>query len=171
MKKTINLLSIVGLVAVLATYSSCGPKPTAELPITDQQLQKLLISTSTSGAATGTWKLSTVTLDGVDKTADYTSAFTITLSGTIGALSTATFSYKTTKPVVNLSPWSKDTGTFTFDATNASTTLKRDDGTVITYSANETQFTTSFQFSGSGYDRSAGRTDVVKGQWIFNFIK
>ncbi len=170
MKKIVNFVVVVGFIVVLATYSSCKKDPDKELPATDQQLQKFFGSTSSSGAGTLAWKLSSATLDGVDKTTDYTTAFTLTLSGTIGALATAPFNYTTSKPVANLSPWGKS-GTFTFDATTPATKITRDDTTVITYSVNDTQLQISFTFSGTGYDRTAGRTEVVKGAWVFNFTK
>jgi hypothetical protein len=173
MKRIVNLFIFIGIIAALATYSSCSPNNPVEVPITDQQLQKLI---GASTATKFTWKLASATLDGVDKmvaptggTADYSSAFTITFSGTIGATpATTVFNYTTSKPLAPLSPWPV-TGTFTFDKTNPSTTVTRGDDTVITYEVSETQLRTSFNFTSAGYPR--GRTDVVKGQWIFTFTK
>jgi hypothetical protein len=109
-------------------------------------------------------------VDGVDKIAagEYTTAFTLTLSGTVGALASAPFNYTTTNPAVKLSPWAAS-GTFTFDAISPSTIVKRDDATVVTYTASDTQLTMSFNFSGAGFPR--GRAEVVKGQWEFTFSK
>ncbi len=173
MKKIINLFVFVGLVAVLMTYSSCGPKPAAELPVTDQLLQKLLSTTSTSGAGSTAWKCSSAKVNGVDKTANYTTSFLLTLSGSIGALATSPFQYTTSKPTYGqndspVSPWAAS-GTFTFDATSPSTIIKRDDGTSITYTASDTQLTMSFTFSGAGFLR--GRAEIVTGQWDFTFTK
>jgi len=181
MKRIFNLVAFVGLMAALVTYSSCGSTPEPALSQADQQLQKLLGTTARTGAATLDWACTAATLDGVDKTANYTSAFILTLSGEIGktlaAGASSTFSYGTSKPtfVTNesaTSPWPKS-GTFTFDKDAPATKVTRDDATPIQYSVNDavTELTISFSYSGSGVDRSAGRTDVVKGAWVFKFKK
>ncbi len=179
MKKILNRIVFVGLVGALITYSSCGPTPEPELPQADQQLQKLLGTTARSGAATLGWTCTSATLDGVDKTANYTSAFTITLSGeiakTLAAGATASFDYTTTKPTYSasespFSPWAK-TGKFTFDKDAPATKLTRDDATAIQYSVSDTELVMNFSFTGTGVDRSGGRVEVVKGAWVFKFKK
>lgn len=179
MKRILNLIGFVGLVGALVTYSSCGSTPEPELPQADQQLQKLLGTTARSGAATLDWSCTSATLDGVDKTANYTSAFTITLSGeiakTLAAGATASFNYTTAKPTYvasesPFSPWPK-TGKFTFDKDAPATKVTRDDATAIQYSVSETELVMNFSFTGNGVDRSGGRTEVVKGAWIFKFKK
>ena len=133
-----------------------------------------LIPSAVSGTSTSaSWKLSSATLDGVDKIAagDYTTSFTLTLTGTLGSVATAPFTYTTTKPTASLSPW-EQSGSFTFDSTNPETKINRvKDGLAMTYTVNGTQLQVSFNFSASGYDRSSGKTEVVAGQWIFIFTK
>lgn len=151
--KAFRILTLLGLIAVLVTYSSCkDDNPTAE-PITDVQLEKL----------SKTWKVDAVTLDGVDKKADY-NAFQLIFSGTKGNTS---FGYSTSgRP--SLSPW-KASGSWEFGA-SPETQIIRDKGTAdelaMTYSVNDTQLSITFTYNGAGYP---ARTGVVKGQWIFTF--
>lgn len=153
--KALRILSLLGLVVVLLTYSNCGGDKPAPEPITDVQLGKLL----------GTWKINTVTLDGVDKKADYT-AFELAIDGVKGNTS---FGY-TTKGRPSLSPW-KSGGTWEF-GTAPETQVIRDKGTAdelpMTYAVTETTLSISFTFNGAGY---TSRTGVVKGQWVFTFSK
>jgi hypothetical protein len=151
--KALRILSLLGLVVALLTYSSCkDDKPTPE-PITDVQLGKLA----------KTWKVDAVTLDGVDKKADYT-AFQLVMSGTKGNTS---FGY-TTSGRPSLSPW-KSSGTWEF-GTAPETQIIRDKGTAdelpMTYAVTETTLSITFTFNGAGY---TARTGVVKGQWVFTF--
>lgn len=153
MMKAFRILSLLGLVAILVTYSSCKSKKTDPEPITDVQLAKLA----------KTWKASAVTLDGVDKLTDY-SAFQLALTGTKGNTS---FGYNATgRP--SLSPW-KSSGNWEFGA-SPETQMIRDKGTAdelaITYAVTETTLSITFTFNGAGY---TARTGVVKGQWIFTF--
>jgi len=179
MKKIVNLFAFVGLIAVLITYSSCGSKAPDAVPLVDQQLQKLLVTTSTTGTVEKDWLCTSATLDGVDKTANYTKDFTLNLKGTLGVDSTGTattFSYKTSKPTFlttegAISPWAIG-GTFKFDDKEPAIKVTRDDGTAIQYSVNETTLSISFSFSPADsktYDRTGGRTEVVKGAWVFTF--
>ena len=154
--KALRILSLLGLVITLLTYSSCKDnKPTPE-PITDVQLGKL---------SPKTWKVDAVTLDGVDKKADYT-AFELTMKGTKGNTS---FGYETSgRP--SLSPW-KLSGSWEF-GTSPETQIIRDKKTAdelpMTYGVTETTLSITFNFSGPGY---TSRTGVVKGQWVFTFSK
>jgi hypothetical protein len=177
MKRILNLGAFVALIAVLLTYSSCGPTPGPSLSQADQQLQKLLGTEATSGTASLAWKCTSATLDGVDKKANYTSAFTLTLSGeiakTLASGASATFDYTTSKPTFGtnespLSPWAAS-GKFTFDATNPESKITRDDGIVVTYTVSSTELSIIFTYSGNGFNR--GRTDVVPGAWVFKFSK
>jgi hypothetical protein len=151
--KIIRFLSTFGLAAVLFAYAGCdgGSKPV--VPITDVQLEKL----------TKTWKINSVTLDGVDKSSDY-SAFQLVLSGTKGNTS---FGY-TTSGRPSLSAW-KSSGNWEFGA-SPETQIIRDKGTAdelaVTYAVTESTLQVTYTFNGSGY---TSRTGVVKGQWIFNF--
>jgi len=152
MMKVLRILSLLGLVGLLLTYSNCKDNKSTPEPITDVQLEKLA----------KTWKINTATLDGVDKLADYT-AFQLVLSGTKGNTS---FGYSTSgRPA--LSPW-KSSGSWEFGA-SPETQMIRDKGTAdelaMTYAVTETTLSISFSFNGSGYSR----TGVVKGQWVYTF--
>jgi len=151
--KAFKILTLVGLLGVLLTYSSCKKDDPAPEPITDVQLGKLA----------KTWKINTVTLDGVDKKADYPS-FTLTLTGTKGNTS---FGY-TTSGRPSLSPW-KASGSWEF-GTSPETQMIRDKGTAdelaMTYAVTETTLSITFTFNGAGYP---ARTGVVKGVWIYTF--
>lgn len=151
--KAFRILSLLGLVVALLTYSSCKDDKSAPEPITDVQLGKL----------SKTWKVDAVTLDGVDKKTDY-AAFQLVLSGTKGNTS---FGYTTTgRPT--LSPW-KSSGSWEF-GTAPETQIIRDKGTAdelpMTYAVTETTLSITFTFNGAGY---TSRTGVVKGQWVFTF--
>ncbi len=151
--KAFKILSLISLVIVLLTYSSCKKSGSDPEPLTDVQLAKLAKP----------WKVDAVTLDGVDKKADYTS-FTLTLTGTKGNTS---FGYSTGgRP--SLSPW-KSSGSWEFGST-VETQMIRDKGTAdelaMTYSVTETTLSLTFTFNGDGYP---ARTGVVKGQWVFTF--
>jgi len=152
--KAFRLLSLLGLVVVLLTYSGCGGKSDPEPSVTEVQLGKL----------SKTWKINTVTLDGIDRTADY-SSFQLVLSGVATATS---FDYTTSgRPA--LSPW-KASGKWEF-GTTPETQIIRDKGTGadelnMTYAVTESTLSITFGFSGSGY---SARTSVVKGNWIFTF--
>lgn len=150
--KAFRLLLFFALVAALFTYSGCGGNDTPEEPITDVQLGKLA----------KTWKVASVSLDGVDKTSDYTN-FQLTLSGTKGQTS---FGYTTaSRPA--LSPW-KASGAWEF-GTAVETQIIRDKGTAdelaMTYAVSETSLQITFTYNGAGY---TARTGVVKGQWVYN---
>ncbi len=151
--KAIRILAMLGLFAVLVTYSNCGPGPTPPAPVTDVQLEKL----------SKTWKINSVTLGGADKTTDYT-AFQLAITGTKGNTS---FGYTTTgRPA--LSPW-KSGGTWEF-GTDPLNDIIRDKGNAdelaMTYTVTETTLTISLTFNGTGY---SARTGVVKGAWVFSF--
>jgi hypothetical protein len=151
--KKMKLLLSTGLIAALLVYAGCGGGNKPVEPITDVQLEKL----------TKTWKVQTVTLDGVDKTTDY-SSFQLVLSGIKGNTS---FGY-TTSGRPSLSAW-KSSGNWEF-GTAVETQIIRDKGTAdelaITYAVTESTLQITYNFNGSGY---TSRTGVVKGQWIFNF--
>jgi hypothetical protein len=152
--KALRILSLLGLFAVLLTYSSCKDDPADQESPIDVQLAKVA----------KTWKINTVTLDGNDRTAEYTAtSFQLLLSGTKGNTS---FGYSATgRP--SLSPW-KSSGSWEFGAA-PETQMIRDKGTAdelaMTYAVTETTLQITFSFNGSGYSR----TGVVKGQWVFNF--
>ncbi len=151
--KVLRILSLVAITAVLLTYAGCKGKDPDPEPIADVQFDKLK----------KTWKMTTVSLDGTDKTADYPN-FQVTLSGTKG---TPPFDYSTSgRP--SLSPWPAS-GKWDF-GTAVETQMIRDKGTPdelsIEYVVTESTLTISFNFTGTGYN---ARTGVVSGDWVFNF--
>ena len=151
--KALRIFTLISAVVVLITFTGCPPNPGPGESITDIQLGKLV----------KTWKINTVSLDGADKTTDY-SSFQLILSGTKG---TTSFGYSTSgRPA--LSPW-KSSGTWEFGS-SVETQVIRDKGTAdelaVTYAVTESTLQVTFTFNGDGY---TGRTGVVKGQWIFNF--
>lgn len=143
----------------LFTFSNCGDSKPAAEPAPDKQLRLL----------TQTWKLTGVTLDGVDQKSNYPN-FTLTITGTKGA---STFNYAVAgRPA--LSPW-KASGTWKF-GTAASpndvvSSITRDPDTAdkleMSYLVSDPAATLqiSFSYQGSGYTR----TDQVKGNWVFTF--
>lgn len=153
MMKSFRILSLLTLVSVLVTFSNCGDDPPPAPPVTDVQFDKLA----------KTWKINSVTLDGVDKTSDYT-GFQLVFSGTKGS---PPFNY-TTSSRPSLSPW-KASGTWDF-GTAPETQIIRDKGTAdelpVTYAVTESTLTVSFTFNGTGY---TARTGVVKGAWVYTF--
>lgn len=151
--KVFRILSLIGLVAILLTYSSCGGDDPASESVSDVQLGKL----------SKTWKVNTVTKDGDDRTAEY-SSFQLVLSGTKGNTS---FGYSTSgRTLPNV--W-KSSGSWEFGSA-PETQMIRDKGTLdelaMTYIVTETTLKITFNFQKDGY---TSRTGVVKGNWEFNF--
>jgi len=153
MMKALRILSLLLVTSVLLTYMGCKKDDPEPPPVTDVQFDKLK----------KTWKINTVSLDGVDKTADYT-GFQLTFGGTKGA---PPFDY-TTSGRPSLSPW-PGSGKWDFGAA-PETQIIRDKGTpdelAVTYAVTESTLTVSFTFNGTGY---TARTGVVKGAWIYTF--
>lgn len=153
--KALRFLSLIALVTVLFTYAGCGGKGNNPEPVANVQFTKLA----------KTWKINTVTLDGQDRTAEYTtSGFQLLLTGTKGS---SPYSYSTSgRPA--LSPWMQS-GKWEFGA-DPVTQVVRDKGTAdelaITYTVTDASLQLSFNFSGTGY---TARTGQVNGQWIFTF--
>jgi hypothetical protein len=155
MKFAGKIVFAVAIVGSLMMSPGCKKHKPDPVPVTDQQIDLL---------SKGPWKVSTVTLDDVDKKADYT-AFQLTMTGTKG---TKTVNFNTSgRP--SLSPWPAN-GNFTFDDTNPTTTMTRNDTppVVVTYTATATNLSMNFQFSGNGYTARIGN---VKGQWKFTFTQ
>lgn len=140
--------------AVLLTYMGCDGGGSTPEPIEDVQFTKLA----------KTWKVSTVTFDGVSRTTDYT-GFQLVLGGTKG---TPPFSYTTTaRP--SLSPWPAS-GTWEFGSAVETQIIRYntidDDELAITYTVTESTLTLTFDFAGEGY---TARTEEVQGPWVFTF--
>ncbi len=151
--KILRAITLLAVAAVLSTYMGCKPDDPPAPAIEDVQFDKLK----------KTWKISTVSFDGTDRTADYT-GFQLVLGGTKG---TPPFSYNTTaRPA--LSPW-KASGNWEFGSA-VETQIIRDKGTVdelaVNYTVTESTLTLTFDFDGDGY---TARTKEVQGPWIFTF--
>lgn len=152
---SITIISIVSLLS----YSSC--KPSSGSGETTQDKQFGLLSAKT-------WKISTVTLGGVDQSSTWpVGGFQLTVSGTKGASS---FNYACAgRPA--LSPWPAS-GSWVFDtstSTSPVTSIIRDKGTAdelpITYAVTATSLKISFTYTGTGYTRVSN----VSGSWVFTF--
>jgi hypothetical protein len=152
MKFASKIVLALGIVCFLMMYEGCKKHKDEPVPFTDQQLDLL---------NKAVWKVTAVTLGGVDKMSDYAN-FQLTLSGTKGQ---ATFNFTTSgRPA--LSPW-PSSGQFTF-VTGSTTDLSRNDTppVIVQYAVTATNLNMSFSFAGSGY---TNRTANVTGDWIFTF--
>ncbi|MBS1559521.1 MAG: hypothetical protein JST69_12430 [Bacteroidetes bacterium] len=159
MKHTYLFLAALSVVALLS-FSGCGKKGN-EQPIQDKQL----------GLLSKTWTVSSVTLGGTDVTNSggwNWSAFSLTISGTIGQGATGVYNYScANRPNAGTNPWPSG-GTWSYGASPASQ-INRDPSTTnlpMTYSVNSsgTVLQISFTLSpGAGW-----RTSNVSGNWVFN---
>lgn len=134
----------------LCLLSACGKDGEPEPSIEERQLALLA----------RTWKAGTVTLDGVDISAEYTS-FQLSLQK--GEPSNS-YSVAGRPP---LGPW-KSNGTWTFGS-NAETKLVRDSGAdqvELTYEVTENSLRLTFSFTGNGY---TNRASSAQGEWIMTF--
>lgn len=151
MKTLLKIMSISGILIMLMTYTGCKDKDDP-VPLNKIQLEKL----------TSSWKVSSVTLNGVDNTSYYED-FGIAIAGT----NPTSFSYTTSKRP-HYSPWLPG-GKFVFGS-DVATTIVRDKGTTdevsVTYTVTDTRLELRFSFSGDPYN---ARTASVNGQWVFVF--
>lgn len=163
--KALRYIFLLGSVGSLLTFSNCGGGGSNPEPLADQQFTKL----------SKTWKISSVKLGGVDRTAEYQAGIPsdlgpmrLTISGTKG--NAATYAYSVSgRPA--LSPWPK-TGTWEFgskvDAAIVRDPNSTQDKLTVAYTVDAAKLTISFNFSGTGYANS--RAEVVTGNWIFEFV-
>lgn len=137
----------------------CGedePKPTVQ----ELTLPKLV----------KTWTLTAITLDNVNKkTANEYNNFKLNLSGVYAkATPDAEYNYSVSGRT-QLSPWPAS-GKWKFDTTSPETTIVRDKGTdnelQMTYKVTDISLEITFNYQGTGI---AGRSTVVKGQWVMTF--
>lgn len=153
--KILRVLSLLLVSAVLLTYMGCDGGGSTPEPIEDVQFTKLA----------KTWKISTVSRNSVDQTANYT-GFQLVLGGIKG---TPPFSYTTTgRP--SLSPWPAS-GTWEFGSAVETQILRYntidDDVRDITYTVTESTLTLTFTYP-DGQD-GYSRTKEIQGPWIFTF--
>lgn len=146
------ILIMFGLTGVLLSGCNDGDQPSAK----EKQLNSI----------SGTWKISSASLDGQDVTADF-AGFEVTFSGAPDA---DLFTYGV-KGRPDLSPWPAG-GTWSFGS-DLKSTLVRDPGTsdelLIDYSITGSQLTMEFFFQGTGF--KAGRVAGTDGNWAFTFTK
>jgi hypothetical protein len=155
--KALKFFLLIASVGALFTFSNCGGGGSTPEPVADQQLAKL----------SKTWKLASVTLDGAAVTVPSYTGFQLTITGTKGQTS---FGYATTFPSTRpLSPW-KSSGTWEFGVDPLKNIVRDKNITTdkvdMDYTVTGTALTLLFNFQGAGYTT---RTDVVKGNWVFNF--
>lgn len=161
MIKSIKLLSMIALLGILIGYTGCRDKKGAEKPIQEVQLEKL----------SKTWKLTSVTLDGTSRNAEYgvggANPFSLTITG---EPTNSSYNYTTaSRPA--LSPW-KSNGSWIYGTDPATQIVRDADSAVdkldLTYSVSDTQLSITFNFAANGYTNT-GRADVVRGAWVFTF--
>ncbi len=152
--KAFRILTAVCSLGVIIIFSGCGGKSSAAESTQDKQL----------GLLSHTWKIATVTKDGVDQSTAWT-GFQLTLTGTKGQTS---FAYTCAgRPA--LSPWPAS-GAWAFDTADPVTKIIRDQGVTglelpLTYTVTATTLQVTFSYTGSGYTRVSS----VSGSWVFNF--
>jgi hypothetical protein len=145
------IFSLTGLI-----LSGCSKDEDAKPSAEAKQLTQL----------SGTWVVSSVTVDGENKTSDYAS-FELTLSGSANATA---YAYGINgRPL--LSPWPAG-GTWVFGS-DITTAIIRDPGTddqiQMNYMVTETQLTVEFMFSGTGYN--AAKVSSAAGSWVYVFTR
>ena len=123
---------------------SCGDD--SDDPVTEStEEEKQLESLSASA-----WKMSSITLDGADATANF-DGLVLTIK-----------SVKTYSTNGSYDPVWPSSGSFTFGSDI--NTLTRDDGVSMTISVSETSLTVTFTYADSG-----GRIDALPGDYVFSF--
>lgn len=166
--KAFSPIFVFASVLSLLALVNCGGSSSTPEPLADQQFTKLY-NTGKS------WKITSATLDGNDKTSDYTAGvsgdagpMTLTITGTKGTASSYAYSVSG-RP--QLSPWPKS-GKWEF-GTDPTTQIIRDKGTAdelaVTYSVDGTSLQISFTFSNSNGGYTNPRVNVVSGSWVFKF--
>lgn len=152
--KTTKLLMLALLCLSLAACSDDDDK--AEPSVFEIQFKKMA----------HTWAATEVTLDGADKSTDFTSFKLVLDEGDEELLHT----YATTGRPAG-SPW-KAAGEWAFDFNGEVTTkFQRDGGAeaiIINYVVTETTLQLTFGFVGDGY---AAKTADATGTWVFKFEK
>jgi len=136
------------ILALMIQLSSCGKKNDVAPTPTAQQ-------TVTSQLIANTWKIQSVSVDGIDQTSVY-KGLTISFTAT---------SFTTTNGGV---VWPAS-GTWSFPSATDATTMKRDDGILVTVMA--TGATLQLSLTWSTTTLAGGKLESVKGQNVFNFTK
>lgn len=160
MKVFARILSLVVLASAITLFMNCGgsdPKPDSK---EKTQFNKLK----------GTWEVSSVTLDDVDRT-DF-DGVSMTISGSY-TQDGGSYPYSFSGTMPNPSPWPKTGDSFKFGA-NPETQLVRladdpDLGLNYVLTNSDNTLTISFTYNGAGF--TGGRTEEVNGDWEFVFTK
>jgi hypothetical protein len=138
-----NKLNVVAIILISCLVASCG----GDDPSAHEETKKTL--------TTGMWKISKVTVDEVDKTADFEN-MTLQFTGN-------TFTATNGRPV-----W-PESGTWTFKD-NSGRTLLRDDGVVVTIAA----ITMNHLVLDLNWDKTTlggGRMSSIGGDYVFEFTR
>ncbi len=153
--KAFRILTTVVSFGIILVVSGCGGKGTPAESTQDKQL----------GLLSHTWKVSAVTLGGVDQstTSAPWTGFQLTISGTKGG---TTFNYScASRPTTN-SPWPAS-GTWTFGTDPVTQIIRTEDNLAMTYTVTATTLQINFHFTGTGYP--GPRISNIGGDWVFNF--
>ncbi|NOS93798.1 MAG: hypothetical protein HOP30_17920 [Cyclobacteriaceae bacterium] len=160
--KALKLIVLMVALGALFTFSSCGGDGTTPEPVTDQQLTKL----------SKAWKLTAVTLKGVDKATIYNTTganqFKLTITGTKG---TTTFAYTTTgNPSTSVWKGNSDWKFGTDPLTLIQRDLSLNPPLAMNYTVTSTTLTLTFTFpvGATGY-QNQGRAEETEGDWVFTF--
>jgi hypothetical protein len=139
-----NLLPIVLILFVASTFSCKQPLPPEPTP---EELATALIT-----AAGTTWKIHSVTVDGVDKSSLFAG---MTLKFTSSSFATT-----------NGDPLWPASGTWDFTSTQA-TTIKRNDNVEVQVQATSTSLKLGLTWNKTTFE--PGRTQSISGQYLFTF--
>lgn len=142
-----NLVSCLAIILVVVSLSGCGESgATDPTPSAQDAIKEKLTANK--------WNLQTAMVDGTDKTAVYQNlSITFTAS-----------SYSSTN---GGSIWPA-TGAWSFNSVDG-TSIKRDDGLVITVDVTSTSLKLSFAWSKNTL--SGGKIESVSGQHVLQFVK
>ena len=158
MKFVTKWRSLITLFAAVLVLSSCGGDDN-EKSEEEVQLDKLR----------GTWSLSSVQNDGVDRTDEYTN-MSITLSGTYTSGGTYNLA-SVADEWPSISPW-KANDTWKFKSGAVGTGIVRvSDLQDMNYTLSNSDNTLTIEFTYGGQGFNNGRTESVGGNWIFTFTR
>ena len=153
-KSLILLLVLISGVMIIGCKEKPNPQPTADELFTESL-------TGAKSSSSATWTISSVTLDGVSKIAEWP-GFTLTLSSD----ASGNISYSTSNGVSG-GPWPAS-GTFTKDVVNNQ--LVRNDTMEVGVTTGSTTLDLSFTFNSSIHE-SGVRIESLDGAYNFKFSK
>jgi hypothetical protein len=159
MKILSRLLSVLAIASLGLAYVGCGGGDDEEA-VEKSQLTKL----------SNVWNISSVTLDGTQRT-DFTN-LTLTISGAFDSKNPkGPYNYTMGGTRPNPSPWPAS-GTWSFGSNVLTQLIRHDDASTdqdMTYTLTSTELTISFNYSGVGF--AGSRVNQVAGNWVFTFTK